>query len=160
MKLNPVESGIFISIPHVQPGKLWRLKSLAVMLLIFPILTLACTRSNVNVTYFPVEKEIPVDIMDGQLPGRLVLDDTGYLRVDDLTGNPVLIIWPYGYSYKTEDKDIWIINDKGQAVACVGDWVNLRGGQIPAWAVEIRIGQALPEDARGPYWIAGDVRID
>lgn len=119
----------------------------------------ACTDSSVIVTYFPVEKEVPVDVMDGELPGRLVIDDVGYLRVDDLMDNPVLIIWPHGYSYKTEDKKIWIINDKGQEVACVGDWVNLRGGRVPAWAVEERIGQALPEDARGPYWMAGGITI-
>jgi hypothetical protein len=71
-----------------------------------------------------------------------------------------LIIWPYGYSLKVEGDDRWVINDKNEKVARVGDWIYLVGGEIPAWAVNELIGYSLPDDAKGPYWLVGDVILD
>jgi len=159
MQLKYKKSSGFNHTSCSQLGKLWKLIKLVGMLAIFPILAVSCTGNSADKTqsepYFPVQKEVAETVMLARLGGKLVLDDTGYLRVND-----TLIIWPYGYSLKIEGKEIWIINDKGEKIAHVGDWVNLGGGEVPAWAVVERIGQALQEDAKGPYWIAGDVIVD
>ncbi|HEX9896902.1 MAG TPA: hypothetical protein VGA85_04475 [Dehalococcoidales bacterium] len=122
----------------------------------------ACTDNSADKTqpesYFPVQKEAAEEVMQALLPGKLVIDDAGYLRVNVTNDFHPLIIWPYGYSLKIEGKETWIINDKGQAVARVGDTVILGGGEVPAWAVEEIIGYALPEDAKGPYWTVGKIR--
>ncbi|HEX9896045.1 MAG TPA: hypothetical protein VGA85_00070 [Dehalococcoidales bacterium] len=129
------------------------------MLVILPIFTIACTCNSADNTqpepYFPVQKEVAEEVMQARLEGKLVMDDAGYLRVYD-----ALIIWPHGYSLKIEGKEIWIINDKGQAVARVGDMVMVGGGFVDTWVAEEKIGCALPEDAKGPCWLAGNVIKD
>jgi len=149
-------------ISYTQSGKSRRLIYLAVILATIPFLALACNSNSSEKTqpetydpYFPVLKEPAETIMLVGGRGKLVCDDAGYLRVNDY-----LMIWPYGYSKKTEGKEIWIINDKGQTVARVGDWIHFVGGEIPAWAVNLRIEQPLHEDAKGPYWLVGDVIKD
>jgi hypothetical protein len=103
--------------------------------------------------YFPVQKE-PAEIIHPLLmQGELVLDSNGYLRVGGESGG--LIIWPYGYSWKIEGKEIWIIDDRGQSVARVGDWVKMGGSGIPKYWAEGQIGSPLQEGAEGPYWLAG-----
>ena len=104
--------------------------------------------------YFPVQKEVQESEMLVLLPGKLVIDNTGYLRVNVTNDLHALIIWPYGYSLKIEGKEMWIINDKGQAVARVGDTVKLGGGFVDASVAEERMGHALPENAKGPYFLS------
>jgi|WetSurMetagenome_2_1015567.scaffolds.fasta_scaffold68074_1 hypothetical protein len=104
--------------------------------------------------YFPVQKEAAKTMMAALLPGELVLNN-GYLYV---SGN--LIIWPYGYSLKIDGKDMFIIDDKGSQIARVGDQVKIGGGEIPASSVEEIIGQPLPPDFNGTYWLAGDIVRD
>jgi hypothetical protein len=127
-------------------------------LLFIVSLTFGCTCNSPDRTkpepYFPVQKEVAEVGMLSRLEGKLVIDDAGYIRVNGMNNFPPLIIWPYGYSLKIEREEVWIINDKGQAVARVGDHVILGGGELPAWAVEERIGHALPQDAKGPYFLA------
>ncbi len=135
-----------------------RVIQLTVVLVILSVLAIGCTGNSTNKTppepYFPVQKEVPKTYMLVLLPGKLVIDSAGYLRVNVTPDLHALIIWPYGYSLKIEGKDVWIINDKGQAVAKVGDTVKLGGGFVGADVVEERIGQALPKDAAGPYFIS------
>ncbi len=90
------------------------------------------------------------------LSGKLV-DDAGYLRINVNNDLHALIIWPYGYSLKIEGKEMWIINDKGQAVARVGDTVKLGGGFLGASDMEEIMGHALPEDVEGPYFLANPI---
>jgi hypothetical protein len=141
-----------------------RLLLLVCILTTFLGIALGCTCNSADKTqpepYFPVQKEAAEVLMQAILRGKLVLDDAGYLRVNVTNDLRTLIIWPYGYSLKIEGKETWIINDKGQAVARVGDTVILGGGEVPAWAVEEIIGYALPEDAKGPYWLTGNVIKD
>ena len=115
----------------------------------FGVLTFSCKAPRPP-AYFLVQKEPADVIMLVLLPGELKMDDNGYLRVGG-----ELIIWPYGFSWKIEGKEIWIIDDRGQSVARVGDWVKMGGGEIPKYWAEENIGSPLPEDAEGPYWLAG-----
>ena len=145
-------------ISRTQSGKLWRLMQIAAILVIIPILVIDCTGNSPSITqpepYFPVQKEVQTTMMLVLLPGKLVIDNNGYIRVDMINESDPLIIWPYGYSLQIEGKDIWIINDKGQVIAKVGDAVELGGGFVGADIVEERTGQALPKDAAGPYFIS------
>ena len=121
-------------------------------LLIVSLILYACSsNSPASVTYFPVQKQVEPIAMEVLLTGKLI-QDNGYLRISE-----ELIIWPYGYSLKTEDNDIWVIDDKDQTVARVGDTVKIGGGEIPGyWAEEI-IGHPLPAGCEGPYWLAGHI---
>ena len=127
----------------------------AVVLLIVVFLTRMPDVSPApEVSFFPVQQEVQTEVMQVLLQGELVLDN-GCLRVHD-----ELILWPYGYSLKTEGKEIWVINDKGNPVARVGDLVRLGGGQVPAFFAEEKLGHPLPEGCDGPYFLAGEVVID
>jgi hypothetical protein len=53
--------------------------------------------------------------------------------------------------------DTWIINEKGQPVAKIGENIELGGGSVDADAVQILTGSALPKDAVGPYWITAPI---
>ena len=89
--------------------------------------------------------------------GRLILDE-GYLRLKPIFGESYMIIWPYGYTVRLEDKTIQVLNVDGQAVARVGDWIVLGGGVVDSMEVaENSIGQPLPPDCTGPYWITGTI---
>ncbi len=101
--------------------------------------------------FFPVQKEVQITFMTALLQGELVLDN-GCLRVHD-----VLVLWPHGYSWKTEGEGILIIDDKGQIAGWVGEQIKLGGGEVPAYFAEEKIGQPLPDSCPGPYWLAGEV---
>jgi hypothetical protein len=130
-----------------------KLSLVAVMFILLSTLGCSCnsTVKTQSPPYFPVQKEAPQAYLLALLPGELVLDN-GYLRV-----NGELIIWPYGYSVKIEGKNIYIIDEKGRQVCKVGDMVKIGGGQIPAYYIEEIIGQPLPPDCKGPYWMAANI---
>jgi len=128
------------------------------MLVFIPVLAIGCSNNSADKTqpvpYFPVQKDVPQELMLALLPGTLVVDKDGYLRVNVTKDLQALAIWPYGYSLKIEGEEFQIINDKGQIVAKVGDTVKLGGGFVGVSAVEQRIGHALPKNATGPYFIS------
>jgi len=96
--------------------------------------------------------------MDARIEGRLVLSES-CLRLKPTFGRSYLIIWPYGYKLRLEDETIQVLNDDGQAVASVGDWIVLGGGEVDSIEfIENYIGQPLPPDCTGPYWLASPIR--
>jgi len=90
--------------------------------------------------------------MEALLQGKLVIDESGYLRIHD-----TLIIWPYHYSFISEGSDIWITNEKAEKIIKVGDPVKIGGGEYPEQYVSQAIGQSLPDDCKGPFWLAGQI---
>jgi len=123
----------------------------------------ACKDNSSNILlsipYFPIQKA-GLARMDSLLEGRLELDDNGCLRVNDNFSN-YLIIWPYGFSLRTEGEEIQIIDEKGQIFARVGDVIKIGGGEIPGEEArelieESIVEQPLPDDCQGPYWVTGD----
>lgn len=105
--------------------------------------------------YFPVQKEPQTSFLLALLPPGKLVADNGYLRVKGY-----LIIWPYGYSLKAEKNEIWVVNDKGQPVARVGDEVRFGGGELPAYFVPQKIAQELPIGIEGPFWELGGIHND
>jgi hypothetical protein len=122
-----------------------------ITLLLLALVLGGCGPAVEPVTFFPVQKEVPNAMLQALLQGELVVEN-GCLRV---SGN--LILWPYGYSVQTEDGETLVLNAEGRAVARVGDFVQLGGGEIPAFSAEARTGTALPEGCAGPYWLTGEV---
>ena len=114
--------------------------------------------------YFPTQKEAAKAYMATLLQGgTLIIDNAGYIRIGTpglttSSANGPLIIWPYGYSFKTEGTNILIINDEGQTVASVGDKLDIGGGFVDASVVEVLIGHTLPKNAVGPYYIAAPLQ--
>ena len=107
--------------------------------------------------YFPAQRNPEFVQMMARTEGRLILDE-GCLRLKPTFGESYMIIWPYGYELRLEDKTIQVLNTDGQAVACVGDWIELGGGETDSMeGIENFIGQPLPPDCTGPYWIAGTI---
>ena len=109
-----------------------------------------------TVPFFPVQKA-GLYRMNGEFEGKLVLDN-GCLRVDKY-----LIIWPHGFSLRTEGEEIQVIDSNGQVVARVGDEIYVGGGEVAIPEEEAKelveesiIGQPLPDNCTGPYWIVGE----
>ncbi len=102
--------------------------------------------------YFPVQEEKADIVLQALLQGTLTRDDNGYLRV-----YTDLIIWPYGYSCAEENGQTWIIDDEGTKIFKVGDFVKIGGGELSKRQIEGRIGQLLPTDCEGPYWLTGQI---
>jgi hypothetical protein len=148
---------------YIKYEKCRRLIYIILILVALIFLAIACNNnSKENIQsdpHFPVLKESRETTMLVSGGGELYLDDAGYLRVKR-DYYSYLIIWPYGYSLKVEGGDRWVINDKNEKVARVGDWMHLVGGEIPASVVNELIKQPLPDDANGPYWLTGEVRVD
>ncbi len=105
-----------------------------------------------TVRYLPVQNERQTQLLTALLSGKLVLDH-GYLRVS-VEPQAYLIIWPYGYSWQVKNNEIWVLDDKGQAIVKVGDSVTVGGGNMPQSFAEQKIGKTLPENVQGPFWLA------
>jgi hypothetical protein len=125
---------------------------LVTILVIVALMSFGCSNNSNNgkpePSFFPVQVEKPEFDMQALLQGVLTRDNDGYLRVYD-----ELIIWPYGYSYQIEGEDIWILDDNSIRIFKVGDFVHIGGGEIPKDWAEEKIGQSLPENCQGPYWL-------
>lgn len=140
-----------------------------ILALVFSILSTAgigCNAYNTSSSdlFFPVQKEPdPSYIYPAALAeGKLVLDNSN-LRLKpswgkgDVWSKGELLVWPYGYSLRIMDKQIQVIDNDGQLVARVGDKIKVGGGEVPAEIVEEYIGQPLPDDCEGPYWLVSEV---
>ncbi len=133
------------------PTKL--LQIISVLTILFCTM-LACDNIVPAVRFFPVQVE--GSGLDGLLPGTLRLDN-GYLRIKYFDSN-YLIIWPPGYSWRNKGGKIQVIDEKNNLSATVGDNIQLGGGETKSIAmVETFIGQKLPEDVEGPFWIVSEV---
>lgn len=138
------------------PGGRRIVSVLVCVLVVVPIVAVGCHDNTPSLTpFFPVQKS-GLDQMLSLAEGKLVLDN-GYLRLKRFFGKGDLLIWPYGYSLRIEGKEIQAIDSDGQVVARVGDRIKVGGGEVPAEIVEKYIGQPLPDNCTGPYWIVSEV---
>lgn len=98
--------------------------------------------------------------MESVLSGELLLDND-CLRINDGYSN-YLIIWPPGFSMRTEGEEIQVIDSNGKVVARVGDNIYVSGGEFPGekareYIEESIVGKPLPAGCPGPYWIVGAI---
>ena len=118
---------------------------------------------NKSDIYFPVAEyamnDYPVDLTQGTLifDGKYLLIRSGFL----FFGTDTLAIWPYGYSVNVEDGEIQVLDESSQVVAHVGDSIKVGGGETTKEVVEENyIGESLPDDCEGPYWLVSEVVDD
>lgn len=63
------------------------------------------------------------------VPGRLLLDDGGCLRLrEDTTSSTITPIWPTGYSVQRAEGVLVVLTDARETVGVVGERVTLPGG--------------------------------
>jgi hypothetical protein len=153
---------------HLIPRRIWQLLPLMGILLLILVLMVGCNSNSIvttttevtsttvvpsstekprTVSYFPVQKEVPETSLLLLLEGKLEIDADGCLRVNDY-----LILWPYGYSYRVENEDILIIDERGNIAAHVGDNVGVGGAS--GYLSNDKLVQPLSEDCEGPFWLA------
>jgi hypothetical protein len=110
--------------------------------------------------FFPVQldKYIGTPYPETLAIGTLVIDGR-YLQLKPLsnTGNSSLLIWPPGFSVRAEDNVVHVLNKDGKTIANTGDKIRVSGGQVSTQVVETYIGNPLPADSKGPYWLIGYV---
>lgn len=142
------------------PGVQRKVLILLCMLVAVLSTAFACNGNSTNI-FFPVQR-VGLSQMDGLLEGKLELDN-GCLRVKYFDGSD-LLIWPHGFSLRTEGEEIQVIDSGGQVAARVGDNILVGGGEVPAefdeFIAEEIIGQSLPDNCTGPYWIVSEVITD
>lgn len=93
--------------------------------------------------------------MQALIEGELILEN-GCLRVNDLYGNSILLIWRPGFSTRTEEEIVQVVDSNtDKALVSVGDFVAVGGGfdDNPTW---MGLTEPLPEECPGPYFIVGE----
>ncbi len=132
--------------------------------LLFIISSIGFTGCNTNdITesdiYFPTLEEPANAYMDALARGKLILDGEYILLKSSFLffSEEMLLIWPYGYSVNVEDGKIHILDETGEVVANVGDYVKIGGGQNPITNVEKLIGKSLPDDWDGTCWLVSEI---
>jgi hypothetical protein len=102
--------------------------------------------------YFP--KQAPSNsYMAALLEGRLVLDESGCLRVEDQSGEARLILWRSDLELQVGDEGVEILDGDRQVAARVGEEVLMGGGEGILNAIPGMPLEACP----GPYWSMGDI---
>lgn len=139
---------------------------LSSLLAISSVVITGCdANNNINKSdiYFPVTKEALVDYPPALTQGTLIYDGK-YLLIKGVyptSGADYLPIWPYGYSVNVEGGEIQVLNESSQVVARVGDIIKVGGGETTKEVVEENyIGESLPDDCEGPYWLVSRVLSD
>lgn len=138
--------------------------ALVCALVIVPIMLISCYDNSSNTAwptpFFAVKKEAPNfnTYPTALFEGKLVLDNN-CLRLkpswDTGESKGSFPVWPYGYSLRIVGKQIQVIDKSKDSyiVAIVGDKIKVGGGEVSAEFVEDYIGQQLPDDCPGPYWL-------
>jgi hypothetical protein len=116
-----------------------------------------CSSDESSTSYFPVAGG--KSGMEALATGVLIIDDD-YLRLSpSYSDDTYLIIWPRGYSLDTEGDEIRILDEDGNVVAMVGDNISAAGGEVDIGIVKKYIGESLPGDCNGPFWLASEVKL-
>ncbi len=104
--------------------------------------------------FFP--RQAPASsFMAALLPGTLVLDTNGCLRVEEAGegGDAPLVVWHHDFTLRVEGERIEVLDGAGQVVGRVGEPTRMGGGE----GTPTRI-PGMPFDAcPGPYWLLGNI---
>lgn len=126
---------------------------------------IACNNGSTNTSsippFFPVLKEPETVYPDALAWGTLVLEDNCLrLKSHSPFGDSSLLIWPYGYTLIIDGNEIHVVDNHGQVVANLGDSIKVGGGRTTLEVVEKYIGETLPDNCTGPYWLVSGVTTD
>ena len=160
MKLIPVIHARFLSLSSRLTEGRKALLEIVCILVVVPIMSISCHGNSFTqpVPFFPVEKEPDSSYIypSALSEGKLVLYKNS-LRLKHFWGTSDLLIWPYGYSLRIEGKELQVIDNYGQLVGRLGDKIKVGGGEVPSEIIEKYIGQELPDDCEGPYWLVSHI---
>jgi hypothetical protein len=109
-----------------------------------------------EVAYFPVQNEASIPLPDSKATGELMVKN-GYLRLLPPLGSSVIVIWPYGYTWRRYALGIEVLDHNDRVVARTGQIITLRGGSIPAEALSNICSSPVPDNIAGPFWMAGNI---
>ncbi|MGB3635167.1 MAG: hypothetical protein WA982_14090 [Rubrobacteraceae bacterium] len=99
-------------------------------------------------------------VMAALASGKVVVDDSGCIRLESRRSyDGDLIVWPPGYSMRTEGGEILIIKEDGETLVRVGDRIEFGGGQVstPGAREAYEKHLEVPEKCTGPLWIVGRI---
>ena len=139
------------------------LTGIVCILIVVPIILISCQANSSipQAPFFPVQEEPDPSFIypTALLVGNLVVEDNclrikAFLLWDDIA------VWRYGYSLRTVDKKIQVLDNNGVVVAIVGDRIKVGGGEVPLEIIEKYTGGKLPEGCKGPYWLVSNVITD
>ncbi len=119
--------------------------------LALPVMLLAAVSCN--------ERRIDSGVMQvgTVIEGELVLDN-GSIRLEYIqSDDSYLLIWPEGYSWHSDGREILIDDADGQTVAGVGDIIAISGKVTTAAVAAQYLGETLDAQAKGPYWLVEKV---
>ncbi len=120
----------------------------ALILIVALLATVSCNSREID-----SGRVTPEAVVEGEL--ALV---SGYLRVQSVhTGEGYLLIWPEGYSWHMDNRQILVDDIDGQTVAGVGDIISVSGSETTASVATEYLGEPLDASAGGPYWLVGKV---
>ena len=125
------------------------------------IITIPETGKNIEATsapipgiYFPQIMHTQGD-MEALIKGELVLEN-GCLRVSEVDGVSILIIWDLRFSIRADQGVVQVIENRtGDVLASVGDFVAVGGGfdSDPTW---MGLREPLSKDCPRPYYVIGE----
>ncbi|MFZ6030990.1 MAG: hypothetical protein ACOYYS_25055 [Chloroflexota bacterium] len=113
-------------------------------------------RAKAGEPVFPVQREAQADTMGALLVGELALVDN-CLRAQNDEGADYLPIWPHGFSVRGEGQALQIVDADNQAIAGVGDTLQIGGGEIPAETADSLTVAPVTDRCSGPYWLVGTI---
>jgi hypothetical protein len=113
--------------------------------------------SEDRVVYLPVQPPSGAS-MAALMEGTLVEVD-GCLRIEDgHYADGWLVLWPFGSDIRVTDDSIEVINEDGEPVARVGDWMRAGGGAVENTRGMAGLNEMIPgmpiDGCPGPYWVA------
>ena len=131
-------------------------------LLTAAILLAGCDADEANTTpdapsiklVFPTQPEPAGFAEEAGLQG-LLTRRSDCLYVTGETGSRVLPIWPYGFSYETENGDVFVVDEEGHRLGRVGYRIEMGGGFHGASRMDYL--REVAEGCRGPYFVVGNV---
>lgn len=101
----------------------------------------------------------PGATMDALFEGRVVLDQTGCLRLASTAG--ATVIWPAGYALRAVGNALEVMGPDGEVKGRVGGVFRIGGGEVPILTDRMPISDEVRSLARdlcpGRFWLAGDV---
>ena len=117
------------------------------------------TPANNQTIYFPQQEPVEGEreTMTAEVFGTLVVVDKCIRVKDEEFDTSWLLIWPPNFTLSIENNSIQILDENGNAMARVGDWVRIGGGEVKSSNFfSETMKQKLPPNCLAPYWIVGD----
>ena len=126
------------------------------------VIALIISHISINTTaadvYFPVQKAGNLTHLELKSHGWLILEK-GALRVRPLYFycTSYLIVWPSGYTFEVEGREVRVMDRDGKVVARTGHWMTFGGGPSTGGVSQYYLENPIPTEYPGPFYIVSGV---